>query len=129
MKTCWTNASRLNVFHECPHSQNYLSSFRCVQPQSGQRMRGVPGFFSSSRSQSGTMTGLSATGIMLAIMTYAPLWPIVSSFSFYPWYPMISRVRAAHRSIRIMYSESKRAYRHCGRAESLTECGHPYSET
>jgi hypothetical protein len=37
-------------------------------------MRGgseAPGCFSSARLRSGTMTGLSATGLMLAIMTYA----------------------------------------------------------
>jgi hypothetical protein len=58
-----------NVFHCFPQVQNHLSSLRGDQPQSGQRMRGVPGFFSSSSPRSGTMTGLSATGLMLAIMT------------------------------------------------------------
>ena len=61
-----------NVFHSCPQVQNHLSSLRGDQPHSGQRLRGgsdVPGFFSCSRSRCGTVTGLSATGLMLAIMT------------------------------------------------------------
>jgi hypothetical protein len=55
------------VFHSLPQVQDHLSSFRGDQPQSGQRMRGgsdAPGFFSSSSSQSGTMIGLSATGVI-----------------------------------------------------------------
>ena len=50
-------------------------SLRGDQPHSGHRMRGgsdVPGFFSCSRSRSGTMTGLSATGLMLAIYALRP---------------------------------------------------------
>ena len=53
-----------------------LVSLRGDQPNSGQRMGGgsdVPRFFSCSRSRSGTMTGLSATELVLAIMTYAPI--------------------------------------------------------
>jgi hypothetical protein len=39
------------VFHSLPQVQNHLSSLRGDQPQSGQRMLGVPRFFSSSRSR------------------------------------------------------------------------------
>src|SRR5499425_2892219 len=57
------------VFHSLPQVQNHLSSLRGDQPHSGQRMRGgsdALGFFSSSSSRSGTMTGLSVTGLMPA---------------------------------------------------------------
>jgi hypothetical protein len=53
-----------------------LVSLRGDQPDSGQRMGGVsdvPGFCSCSRSRSGTTTGLSATELVLAILTYAPI--------------------------------------------------------
>ena len=62
-----------NVFQMCPQAQDQRSSLRGDQPQSGQRMRGgseTPGLFSSSSSRSGTMTGLSVTGLIRAIMTY-----------------------------------------------------------
>jgi hypothetical protein len=65
------------VFHSLPQVQNHVSSFRGDQPQSGQRMRGgskAPGFFSSSSPRSGTRTGLSATGLMPAIMNYEPCY-------------------------------------------------------
>ena len=60
-----------NEFHSCPQVQNHLSSLRGDQPHSGQRMRGVPGSFSPSRSRSGAKTGLSATGLMALIVTHA----------------------------------------------------------
>jgi hypothetical protein len=67
-----------NVFHPQPQVQNHLSSLRGDQPQRGQRMRGGPdasGFFPSSSSRSGTMTGLFTAGLMPAIMTSSePLW-------------------------------------------------------
>ena len=55
------------VFHECPHSQNHLSSFRSDQPQSGQRMRELDVSRSRPTSRSGTMAGLSAAAIFEAI--------------------------------------------------------------
>ena len=74
----YTGAGRLlqtppvsNVFHSCPQVHNHLSSLRGDQPHSGQRMRGVPGSFSPSRSRSGAKTGLSATGLMAFIVTHA----------------------------------------------------------
>jgi hypothetical protein len=56
-----------NVFHSYPQVQSHLSSLWGDQPHNGQRMRGgsdSPGFLSSSSSRSGTMTGLSAMGVM-----------------------------------------------------------------
>ena len=53
-----------NVFHSFPQLQDHRSSLRGDQPHSGQRMRGPDGSRSCSRSRSGTMTGLSATGLM-----------------------------------------------------------------
>ena len=80
------------VFHSLPQAQNHLSSLRGDQPHSGQRMRGgseAPGFFSSSSSRSGTMTGLSATRPICAIMIYPVGWIISSAvrdtFSHFQW--------------------------------------------
>jgi len=44
-----------------------------IRSVAGYWQSGVPGFFSCSRSRSGTMTGLSATELVLAIMTPAPI--------------------------------------------------------
>jgi hypothetical protein len=59
------------LFHKWPQVQDHL---RGDQPQSGHRIRGgfdSLGFLSCKSSRSGTVTGLSATGLMLGIMTYA----------------------------------------------------------
>jgi hypothetical protein len=66
-------------------------------------MRAVPGFFSSSRSRSGTMTGLSATGLMLAIMTYALIVQAVGQFngSISP----ISTVQRTHHVFRFIAAQ------------------------
>ena len=42
-----------NVFHSYPQVQDQRSSLLGDQPQSGQRMRGVPGSFRSSSHPSG----------------------------------------------------------------------------
>ena len=66
------------VFHSLPQVQNHLSFLRGDQPHSGQRIRGGsddPVFFSSSSSWSGTINGLSETGLMPSYYDLIrPLW-------------------------------------------------------
>jgi hypothetical protein len=74
VQTGRTDASGVEGVPFVSASQDHRSSLPGDQRQSGQRMRGgsdLRGFFSSVSSPTETMTGLSATGLMLAIMTYA----------------------------------------------------------
>ena len=62
----WKHAARLERVPLIPAGAKPFVLFGWRHQQCGQRMRGVPGFFSSARTRSGTMTGLSATGLMPA---------------------------------------------------------------
>ena len=76
-----------------------------------------------------SLADVATLGFAISLTTSASVALADCFFVFLlPIQPWFHESGGVYWSIWIMYSESKRAYRHSGRAEHLTESGHIYSE-